>query len=124
MAISYERAPDIEERAFDIVQKLGMKHVNLARVSCVRSHGSESRYVLARCHTLTRIFQHALGIKAHYVIEVISEKFDRLSREDQTRTLIHELMHIPSTFGGGFKQHHLVNSRTVESMYRQYREAI
>jgi predicted metallopeptidase len=122
MGIRYERAPDIEDRVFDIVRKLGMGHVNLARVSCIRSRGSSSRYVLARCHTLTRIFQHALGIKAHYIIEVISERFDSLTREEQTRTLIHELMHIPRTFGGGFKHHDLVNRRSVEMMYRRYRK--
>ena len=122
MGITYERAHDIEDRVFDIVRKLGMEHVNLARVSCIRSRGSSSRYILARCHTLTKIFQQALGIKAHYIIEVISEKFDSLSFEEQTRTLIHELMHIPKTFGGGFKHHNVVNRRTVERMYRKYME--
>ncbi len=120
MGITYRHAPDIEDRIFDIVQKLGLVHVNLARVSCIRSRGSKSRYVLARCHTLTRIFQHALGIKAHYIIEVISEKFDSLTPEEQTKTLIHELMHIPRTFGGGFKHHDVVNRRAVERMYRKY----
>ena len=118
----YEPAPDIDDRVFDVVQKLEMKHVNLARVSCIRSFGTSSKRVLARCHTLSKIFQKAMGIKAHYIIEVLSENFDGLSFEDQTRIIIHELMHIPNTFGGGFKHHNYVNRRAVEKMYQKYKE--
>ena len=118
----YELAPDIDDRVFDIVSRLKMEHINLARGSCIRSFGTNSKYVLARCHTLSKIFQKAMGIKAHYIIEVLSENFDNLDFEDQTRVIIHELMHIPQTFGGGFKQHPLVNKRTVEKMYQKYKE--
>lgn len=52
-----------------------------------------------------KIWQLALGINAHYIVEVISEKFDRLNQEEQDKVLIHELMHIPFCFGGGFKHH-------------------
>lgn len=65
--------------------------------------------------------QTALGVKAHYVIEVISEKFDKLSEEERTKTIIHELMHIPKSMGGGFRQHDFVCRRNVDQMYRQYK---
>ena len=118
----YAKAPDLDERVFDIVQKLEMAHVQLPRVVCIRSTGSKSRRTLARCHVLPKIIQEALGIKAYYIIEAISENFDGLPREEQTRILIHELMHIPKTFGGGFKFHNFVNRREVEKMYRMYKQ--
>ncbi|MFH1237520.1 MAG: putative metallopeptidase [Candidatus Aenigmatarchaeota archaeon] len=119
--INYERAPDIDKRAREIIAKLGMEHVDLSRVWFMRSRGSESRYTLARIHVLSRIMQKALGIPTQYVIEVITEKFDRLSYDDQTKTIIHELMHIPEAFGGGFRHHKpFVNKRTVDEMYKKY----
>jgi predicted metallopeptidase len=119
--IEYERAPDIDKRAREIVEKLEMGHIDLSRVWFMRSSGSESRRTLARIHVLPRIMQKALGIPTQYVVEVISEKFDGLTENDQTRTIIHELMHIPEAFGGGFRHHRpFVNRRTVEEMYRRY----
>lgn len=119
--IDYERAPDIDKRAREVVEKLGMRHVDISRVWFMRSSGSESRRTLARIHVLPRIMQKALGIPTQYVIEVISEKFDRLPEDDKTKTIIHELMHIPEAFGGGFRHHRpYVNQRTVEEMYRKY----
>ncbi len=60
--------------------------------------------------------------KGFYLIEVISEKFDKLSQEKQTRVLIHELMHIPRAFGGGFIHHDKVHEKSVEKMYEKYCE--
>lgn len=118
--ICYERAPDIQERIQIIAGKLDMKH-DLARVICIRSKGSSARRTLARCHALPRIMQLALGTKAVYVIEVISEHFEKLSAKDQDKVLIHELMHIPASFGGGFRYHQpYVTRDKVEQMYRKY----
>ena len=103
--IRYELAHDLSERIVDILRRVGMTHVDASRVTCLRSKGSRSRRIIARCHGLSKIMQLALNQGPHYVIEVISERFDTLSREDQTRVLIHELMHIPHSFGGGFRAH-------------------
>lgn len=122
--IEYERAPDIDKRAREIVGKLCMEHVDLSRVWFMRSSGSESRYTIARIHVLPRIMQKALGIPTQYVVEVISEKFDRLPEEEQMKTIIHELMHIPEAFGGGFRHHRpFVNKRMVEVMYEKYMQS-
>lgn len=119
MAIKYQHAPDIQDRIQDIAGKLGIRH-DFSRIVCVRSYGSQSRHTIARCHALSRVMQLALGVKAHYVIEVISERFDKLSNEEKIKTLIHELLHIPKAFGGGFKYHDVVNRRNIDKLYREY----
>ena len=122
MAIRYELAPDIMARLYDIAKKLGMEHVKFSGVYAVRSKGSRARGTIARCHALSKIFQKCLGVKAVYIIEVLSEEFEKMSKEEQDKTLIHELLHIPKSFGGGFKYHNIVNKRNVEKLYRIFRE--
>lgn len=120
----YEQAPDVEAQIAGLVVALGFDHIDLSRVRCVRSYGSKSRRTLARCHALPRILQTAMMLKAHYVIEVVTEHYNRLPPDEQVKTLIHELLHIPKSFstggGGGFRQHHLVNGRAVEQCYRRW----
>lgn len=120
----YEKAPDVEQQLRRIVVTLGLDHVDLSRVVCMRSFGTKSRRTLARCHALPRILQSAMNLQAHYVIELVTEHYGRLSSEEQIKTLIHELLHIPRSFstggGGGFRQHHVVNHRAVEKMYRRW----
>src|SRR3989344_7486789 len=110
-------APDIHAALSELVTKLDLTHVDPKRIICFRSTGSTSR-AIARIWSLPRVWQLALKIEPHYVIEVISERFDRQSSDDQKRTLIHELMHIPKTFSGALAPHHgrfhKINHRTVE----------
>jgi len=119
--IQYELAKDVGAKIKDILHKLQITHIDESRVACVRSKGSNSKQIIARCHGLPRIMQLALNQKPHYVIEVISEKFDKLSKQEQTKVLIHELMHIPHSFGGGFRAHKpYVTWKKVERMYKQF----
>jgi len=122
MSIKYELANDIMARLYDISKTLGMEHLRLSGIYAVRSRGSGSRGTIARCHAMGKIWQLALGIKAVYIIEVIEEKFGRMSRDEQDKVLIHELLHIPLSFGGGFKHHDFVNSRNVEKIFQKYLE--
>ena len=116
--IQYHLAEDINSRVKEILGKLKLTHIDETRLICLRSKGSGSRRVIARCHGLSRIMQRALNEKPHYVIEVLSERFDRLSREDQTKVLIHEILHIPHSFGGGFRAHKpFVTRAKVQRMY-------
>jgi predicted metallopeptidase len=118
--IRYEMAPDIESKLKGISRKLKMNHIDLNRVRGVRSYGSTGRGIIARCHALPKVMQLALGIDAHYVIEILTENYNRLSKEEQTKILIHELMHIPETFGGGFRMHRdHVTRKNVEKLYRR-----
>ena len=119
MTIRYAHAPDIEAQVRRIAAALGLAHID-ERVVCMRSTGSRARRTLARCHALPRIMQAALGVPAHYVIEILSEPFDRLSGEERTKTLIHELLHVPRAFGGGLKSHRCVNRRAVQKLYEVY----
>ena len=64
--------------------------------------------------------QKAMGVKAFYALEFLSERFDKLSQEEQLKTIIHELMHIPHTFGGGFRHHDHVTDYNVNLYYDTY----
>ena len=120
MGIKYEQAEDIKEKAEDIVKTLQWNYIRLEDVGFLRSHGSSSRGTIARCHALGKAMQLAMKRKGFYLIEVISKRFDKLSEEDKLKVIIHELMHIPSTFGGVFKHHHLVTDKNVDKFYEEY----
>ena len=119
--ISYNEAYDIKQKIELIVSALGFRHINSERLFCIRSYGSKARGIVARCHSLPKIMQHSLKINPAYIIEVLSENFDTMSDEQKIKTLIHELLHIPKTFGGGFIHHNVVNRRTVEKFYSKYK---
>lgn len=95
-------------------------HVSTPQIICFRSYGSSSR-AIARIWSLPRIWQIGLNLKPHYCIEVISERFDKLSHEEQQKTLIHELMHIPKTFSGALVPHKTrykrIDRRSVEKIW-------
>ncbi len=119
--IEYHLAEDIDSRVKEILRRLEMTHIDETRLICLRSKGSGSRRVIARCHGLSRIMQLALNKKPHYIIEVLSERFDQLDKEDQTKVLIHEILHIPHSFGGGFRSHKpFVTRAKVQRIYDQF----
>ncbi|MFH1238403.1 MAG: putative metallopeptidase [archaeon] len=121
MGIKYTHAPDIQKIAEEIVEKLGWNHILLEHVAFIRSFGSSARRTIARCHALGKAMQIGMDRKkGFYLIEVISEKFDRLSSNEQLKVTIHELMHIPKSFGGGFIHHNKVHDKSVEQIYNHY----
>jgi predicted metallopeptidase len=121
--IEYFDAPDIKKRVDAIIELLRFDYVKPECIFCVRSRGSESKRTLARIHGLGRIWQLAMGIEPSYVIEVISEQFDPLSPGGQDRVLVHELLHIPHGFKGGFRHHgDYVTRENVEVWYRRLQE--
>jgi predicted metallopeptidase len=119
LGIKYEKAQDMQIMMTELANML-FPHVKLDSVICLRSFGSKSRGTIARCHAMGRAMQVAMDRKGFYVIEVIHERFDRMSQEDQIKTMIHELMHIPKSFGGGFIHHNVVNRKNVERVYQHY----
>lgn len=119
--MKYEYAPDIQEIAEEI-SRLLFPHVKLDRVKCFRSYGSKSKRTIARCHTIGKLMQKAIGTEAHYALEFLSERFDKLDKEEQIKVIIHELMHIPKSFGGGFRHHDHVCDENIEKNYVAYKK--
>lgn len=118
--IRYERADDLQARLADIVRTLGLDYIDLDKTVCLRSTGSSARRVVARCHGMSKVLQVAMGLKAFYVLEFISERFDALDERAQDETIIHEIMHIPKNFGGGFRYHDHVTAGNVRRMLESY----
>lgn len=118
--MKYEFALDIQEKAEEI-SRLLFPYIQIHNIMCFRSYGTSSILTIARCHALGKILQKALGRSAFYVLEFLSERFDKLGEEDQTKIIMHELMHIPKTFGGGFKHHDFVCDRNINKYCREYK---
>lgn len=124
MHFRYERAPDVSELLWTIIDKLEFAHIPRNRVYCYRSYGSKSQNTIARVHSLPRIWQQALSEPAYYAVEVLAEQYDALPLQEKEKTLIHELLHIPKSFGGGFRHHNnWVTRRRVDSLYETLRES-
>ncbi len=115
-------APDAEKITKQLVKKLDFGHIDSSRLFFIRSSGSKAR-AYARIWGLSRVFQVAAGFAPTYVIEVISERFDKLGEHEKIKVLIHELMHIPKTFSGALKSHHgphhAINTREVEKWFEK-----
>ncbi len=115
----YEYAFDLQRLAEDISKRM-FPHVKISRIKCFRSYGSSTRRTIARCHALGKLMQLGMGVDAFYALEFITEKFEKLSYKEQVKVVIHELMHIPESFGGGFKHHDVVTDRHVNLVYDSY----
>ncbi len=102
--VIWEPAQDIHERIIDLTRTLNLPWLKTSRIFSYRSYNSSTR-AYARIWGLSKIFQLALDLSPAYVIEVISEKFDRLPHHEQNKVLIHELVHIPKTFSGALAPH-------------------
>lgn len=121
MPISYHPAEDVQSLVREVIERLPLAHIDLNRVYCFRSKGSRSRRGIARCYSLSKIWQRALSVPSYYIIEVISERYDGLSYEDKLKVIIHELLHIPKAFGGGLRPHiGCVTRRVVEENYYRF----
>lgn len=118
--MKYIPSPEWTQRTAEVIRKLEFKHILEDRVVCFKSEGSKSRRTIARIHTMPKIIQLGTNQPPFYAIELISEKFDRQNEEEQIKTIIHELLHIPHSFNGGFRQHRpYVNHKTVDAHYRR-----
>ena len=121
MTLKYLEAPDVKQLVDKIVDNLDLSHVVSQSVHCYRSEGSKSKRIIARIHGFGKIWQEALGLPPAYVIEVLSERYDRLSQEDKEKTVIHELLHIPKGFKGGFRPHKgYISRKRVEKLHKEY----
>lgn len=122
MGIKYYEAPDVKQLADAIVRELGFTHIDSQGLYCFRSRGSKSRRTIARVHSLGKLWQLAMTTQPRYLIEVIAERFDRLGQEDKEKVVIHELMHIPKGFSGGFRPHKgYITQKKIDKLYEAYK---
>jgi predicted metallopeptidase len=123
MGIKYCEAPDIKQAVDVIVKELGLNHIDPAHLYCFRSRGSKSRRTIARVHSLEKLWQQAMRTSPRYLIEVIAERYDKLSQTDKEKVLIHELLHIPKGFSGGFRPHKgYINQKTIDRLHEAFRQ--
>lgn len=119
--MEWHKAPDINKEIHYLVKKLQLMHIDPERIIAFRSSESKSR-ARARIWSFPKVWQLALNLPPHYVIEVLSQHFDHLSPDDRRRVIIHELMHIPSNFSGSLLPHRgrgrRIDSRTVEQLFK------
>ena len=117
--MKYRFSPEWTKKTREIVALLEMNHIPPERISVIESMGSITRRTIARIHGLAKVMK--LGMqqeKAFYTIELITEKFNEQPEDEQIKTIIHELLHIPENFGGGFRHHKpYVNHKTVDYAY-------
>jgi len=124
MPIKYFPASDIKKQVDAIASDLDLFHIVPQFVFCVRSKGSKARRTIARIHGIGKIWQEVLNLPPSYTIEVISEIYDKMSKEEKEKTLIHELLHIPGGFSGGFRPHKgYVERKIVEQLYKKLLQA-
>lgn len=120
--MEWNKAKDIEHKIGLIVRKLNLDYIESKKIICFRSLGSSSS-ARARIWSFPKVWQLALNLGPYYVIEVLSQHFDKLSPDDQTRVLIHELLHIPKNFSGSLLPHRgrgkRIDERRVENLFQQ-----
>ena len=121
MRIRYYEAPDIKQLVTTIIAELDFTHINPKHIYCYRSRGSKSKRTVARIHSLEKLWQRALKTHPRYLIEVIVERYDKLDQADKEKVLIHELLHIPRGFSGGFRPHKgYINKKTINKLHKTF----
>ena len=103
-SVIWEEASDIDKRIINITSKIDLEWKNKPNIYSFRSYNSRSR-AYARIWGLPRIWQMALDVEPSYVVEVLSEKFDKLKDTQKDDVLIHELAHIPKNVSGSLVPH-------------------
>jgi predicted metallopeptidase len=117
--MNWYSSPPITRRIRFLVESLGMTNIDPRHIYCFSSLGSSSR-AIARIWSLPKIWQQALNVPPGYCLEIISERFNKLSLPEQEKALIHELLHIPKSFSGSLVAHRNARHRT----FRHYHDTV
>ncbi|MFP3144335.1 MAG: putative metallopeptidase [Caldisphaera sp.] len=117
--ITYKNDKFLENLMECIVNDLKLDYIKLEYVYIIRSYNAKTK-AFARIYSIPSAIRFALKSQPIYVIEVVSERFDILSKEEKVKVIIHELLHIPSSFTGGLRPHgKKVNEKIVNNLFRK-----
>lgn len=103
-SVDWTNAPDIAKRSLKLITELKMDWIMYERLFFYRSNFSKAK-AYARTWGLPALWQRSLGVKPGYIIEVLSEYFDKLDKKNQDKIILHELSHIPHNFSGALVPH-------------------
>jgi predicted metallopeptidase len=123
IGLGWEKAPDVKRVIDKVLSVLDLPYINPKQIYCYRTQGSKSR-AYARIWSFPKIFQDALQIEPAYVIEVLSRYYDKLSDDEKTKVIIHELLHIPKNFSGALLAHKTRSrnlGRSADALYKEYK---
>ena len=112
-SVTWLKAEDIRLRIEKLI-KLSDLPYKIENITALRSYSSKSR-AYARIWGLSKVWQLSLNLKPHYIIEVLSEKFDKLPMGKKDEVLLHELAHIPLNFSGSLLPHIRSGKRNFRS---------
>jgi predicted metallopeptidase len=118
-SVDWQSAPDINKRIKKLISKLELSWIDKDNIHTFRSKNTKTR-AQARIWGFPRIWQKALHQPPCYVIEVISEKFDKLSEIEKDKVLLHELAHIPKNFSGSLVPHYRKGKRKFQDKVRAF----
>ena len=104
MNIVWQEDKKLKQQLKKTIEQTGVAWVKTSRVFTYRSQNAKTR-AYARIWGLSRIWQKALKEDPAYILEVISEKFDKLSNLEKSKVLLHEISHIPKNFSGALIPH-------------------
>ena len=102
--VSWKLAPDIKKRSHELIVQFDLNWIRFERIFFYRSVNSKAK-AYARAWGLPKLWQRSLKVEPSYMIEVLSEHFDKLSEIEQDKIILHELSHIPKTFSGALLPH-------------------
>lgn len=121
--MQYKLASEIKKQIRSLIKELKFTHIKPNQIWCIRSFDAKTR-AYARIWGMSRLFHEVAGLEPNYIIEVIAQRFDKLSEREKMKTLIHELMHIPKTFSGALLSHrgphHKINDHEVEKILNKF----
>ncbi len=116
--VNWETAEDIEKRTLHLIKELDLEWLSYGRLFFYRSYGSKAR-AYARTWGLPRLWQRTLNVEPAYIIEIISEHFDKLNQRKKDEILLHELSHIPKNFSGSLTPHTRSGHNNFKDKLRQ-----
>ena len=122
--MKYELAKDVSKQVKILVNSLSLNYIKTKNIHCIRSFDAKTR-AYARIWGMAKLFSEVAGLEPHYIIEVVSNRYDKLTEREKMKTLIHEFLHIPKTFSGALLSHRgkgrRINDAEIEKIIKNLR---